>query len=260
MKKLFLAASLVLLTAGYGFAQDEEEELISPTRPGVSESVGLPKKGVLQLEYGGEFDFRSPDFKNQQSGPSGVFFGVSRYLRLDVEFTTVVSNKDRIEMRQTGIGDVNLGFKAVFRDKPKERLGVGMSYSITLPSASEEKGLGTGRVDHNVRFILNRTYGKNDVTFNVSYLNIGRDDSERRASGAQMVLSYERELPRNFSLILETWGNSVSERQARGIYTLTALTYKINKRVRVDGGIRPGFGREAPNFNAFAGIAVGVGK
>jgi len=134
-----------------------------------------------------------------------------------------------------------------------------MSYSIKLPTASEEKGLGTGRVDHNVRFILNRTFGDNDFTFNVSYLNVGRDDSDRRASGAQAVFSYERKLPREFSVILETWGNSVDERQPRGLYVLGAVTYKISKRVRVDGGLRPGIGREAPKINAFAGIAVGIG-
>jgi len=111
---------LTLLVGQYAVAaqDDDEEDFISPTRPGVSESVGIPKKGVFQLEYGGEFDFRSPDSRNQQSGPSGVFFGAGKRLRLDFEFTTFVSDRDRMEMRETGIGDVSLGFKAIFRDKP----------------------------------------------------------------------------------------------------------------------------------------------
>ncbi|MEJ7623606.1 MAG: transporter [Pyrinomonadaceae bacterium] len=256
----FLILPVVLILCfGVAAQDDEEEDLISPTRPGVSESVGVPKKGVVQLEYGGEFDFRSPEFKNEQSGPSGVFLGAHKRLRLDFEFTTFISQRNRMEMRETGIGDVSLGFKAIFRDKPKERLGVGMSYSVKLPAASEEKGLGTGRVDHNIRLILNRTYGDNDFTFNLSYLDVGRDDSERRASGGQFVFSYERKLPRKFSVIAETWGNSVDERQPRGIYVLGAVTYKVSRRVRVDGGFRPGFGSHAPKFNAFAGLALGIG-
>lgn len=251
-----LLAGLILTTT---VIAQEDEALIAPTRPGVSESVASPKKGVLQFEYGGEFDFRSPDFRNRQGGPSGIFFGVSDRLRLDLEFETIISSLDASGVRETGVGDVNLGFKAVFRDKPHERLGLGMSYSIKLPAASESRGLGSGRIDHNVRFLLNRTFGDNDFTVNFAYLNVGRDDSERRASGAQVILSYERQLPNNFSAIVETWGNTVDERQPRGIYVLGALTYKVNKRMRIDGGIRPGIGSDAPRFNAFAGLTVGVG-
>lgn len=62
--------------------------------------------------------------------------------------------------RETGFGDVNLGFKTIVRDNPKKRLALALSYSIKLPTASSEKEMGSGKVDHNLRFILNRTLDK----------------------------------------------------------------------------------------------------
>jgi hypothetical protein len=253
--------AFLLLTLIFCFAinaQEDDDEFIDPTRPTVSESATIQKKGVLQLEYGGDFDFRSPDFRNRQAAPLDLTFAANKRLRLDFSFETVTSQKDLMGMRETGIGDVSLGFKAIARDKPDERLGIAFMYRVKLPTASEEKELGTGRVDHNLRLIFNRKLGKNDFVFNVSYLNVGRDDSDRRASGAQAAFAFERKLPKNFSVITEVFGNSVDEEQPRGIYLLEALTYKINKRLRFDIGARPGFGREAPKVGIFAGFTVGV--
>jgi hypothetical protein len=252
---LLLTFVLCCVAAGQ---ETEDDDFIDPTRPTVSESAMIQKKGVLQLEYGGDFDFRSPDFRNRQSAPLNLQFAVNKRVRLDFGFETVVSQKDSMGMRESGVGDVSLGFKAIARDKPKERLGIAFAYSVKIPTASEEKNLGTGRVDHNLRLIFNRTPGKNDFVFNVSYLNVGREDSERRASGAQAAFSFERKLPKKFSIITELFANSVDEKQPRGIYFLEALTYKINKRLRFDVGARPGFGRDAPKIGLFAGLTVGA--
>lgn len=255
----FLILATILFLPLDAFAQDDEEEnFIAPARPSVSESANIQKKGVLQIEYGADFDFDSPDFRNQQSAPLGVYYAVNKRLRLDFEFETAASQKSRTGRRETGIGDVSLGFKTIARDEPKERLAVAFSYSVKIPTADEEKGLGTGKVDHNARLIFHRTYGKNDFIVNVSYLNVGREMSSKRASGAQVIFRYDRELTKKFGVITEYFGNTVDEEQPRGLYVLGALTYKPNKRLRFDVGARPGFGRDAPNFNFFFGFSIGI--
>jgi hypothetical protein len=256
LKSIELLAVVLFLSLFVCAQEEEDENFISPLRPTVSEGATVQKAGVLQVEYGGDFD--APDFRNRQSAPLGVYFAASKRLRLDFEFETIVSQKDEMRMRESGIGDVRLGFKAIARDNPKEKLGIAFSYSIKLPAASEEKQLGTGKIDHNLRAIFNRAYGKNDFTVNFSYLNVGREGEDKRDSGAQVVFTYERELPKKFGVIAETFGNTVDEEQPRGLYVLGALTYKINKRLRFDVGARPGFGADAPNFNFFFGLSVGV--
>lgn len=253
-----LTLVFVFSFAAFGQQDDDDEDYISPVRPSVSDSATIQKKGVLQIEAGGDFDFHSPEFRSAQDAPLAVYFAATTRLRLDFEFESVASEKDWRRNRETGIGDVTLGFKALARAKPKERLAVAFAYSIKLPTADEERELGTGKVDHDLRLILNRTFGKNNFVFNAAYLNVGRDDSDRRDSGAQAVFTFERELPKKFGIIAETFGNSVDAEQARGLYLLGALTYKVNKRLVFDFGARPGFGHDAPKFNLFFGLTVGA--
>ncbi|MDQ3195044.1 MAG: transporter [Pseudomonadota bacterium] len=141
---------------------------------------------------------------------------------------------------------------------PRERLAAAFSYSIKLPSASEDKMLGAGRVDHNLRFILDRTFDKTNYRINASYLNVGREDSDKRADGAQIILTVIQELPKNFGLIAEVYGQSVDEAQPRGVYALGALTYKINSRLHIDAGLRAGSGSAAPDIGVFTGLTIGV--
>lgn len=237
---------------------DEDDDFISPTRPSVSESATIQKKGVLQIEFGGGLDFRSPNFRNQQSAPLDLRFAVNRRLRLDFSFDTIVSQENQMRMCETGTGDVSLGFKAIARDKPKEKLGIAFAYSVKIPAASEEKQLGTGKVDHNLRLIFNRALDKNDFVVNVSYLNVGREMSRKRASGAQIAFALERQLPKNFGIINEFYGNTVDEEQPRGLYYLGALTYKVKKRLQFDVGAHPGFGRDAPKISVFVGFTFGA--
>lgn len=250
--------ALLLPFAAAAQESDGEENFIDPTRPTVSESATIHRAGVLQIEYGGAFDFRSPDFRSQVAAPLGLQFAVSDRLRLDLDFDTVVSQRHRVGDRMTGAGDVRLGFKAIARAEPKRRLAVAFAYTIKLPAASEAKGLGTGRIDHNLRLILNRTRGVADFVVNFSYLDVGREDSSRRAAGAQAIFGVDFKLPRNFGIETEFYGQSVDDEQPRGLYVLGALTYKVNRRLRFDFGARPGFGREAPRFGLFAGLTVGA--
>lgn len=253
-----LLTAVLFLSLAIAGQDEEEENYIAPTRPGVSESAQVQKKGVLQIEYGGDFDFNSPDFRNSQTAPLGIYFAATKRLRLDFEIETFTSQKSLINGRETGVGDVNLGFKTIARDKPKERLAIAFSYAVKLPVASDKKGLGTGKVDHNLRAILNRTYGKNDFIVNFSYLNVGREMSNKRDSGAQVIFAYQRELTKKIGLITEYFGNTVDEEQPRGLYVLGALTYKVNKRLIFDVGACPGFGGAAPNFNFFFGVSLGA--
>lgn len=235
-------------------------KILSRPRPTVSEGATVPKRGVLQIETGGDFDFDAPDYRDQQGAPLGVYYAATEKLRLDFEFEMVTSQKDRMGMRETGIGDVNLGFKAIARDQPKKRLAVGFSYSVKLPVAREEKGLSTGRVDHNLRAISERQAGKFDLIFNASYLNVGRAGGDRRASGAQAIFRVDYNLTKKIEIQTEYFGNTVDEELPRGLYVLGAFVYKVNKRLRFDVGARPGFGRDAPAVGVFAGFAVGIGN
>ncbi len=127
-----------------------------------------------------------------------------------------------------------------------------------MPTASFEKELGTGRTDHKIVALLSKKVGETDIDFNVAYLNVGREENDRRASGGQAALSLTRKFKNNFGLIGELAGQSEDDILPRGIFALGAVTYKFNKRVQFDAGMRFGLNKEAPRVGVFAGITVGV--
>jgi hypothetical protein len=56
----------------------------------------------------------------------------------------------------------------------------------------------------------------------------------------------------------ELSGQNLDDVQPRGLFALGALTYKVNKRFRIDGGMRFGLNPEAPRVGVFGGVVIGV--
>lgn len=58
--------------------------------------------------------------------------------------------------------------------------------------------------------------GETDMDLNVAYLNVGREDSRRRASEGQAALAFSREFENNFGFEGEVSGQSLDDVQPRG--------------------------------------------
>jgi hypothetical protein len=239
-------------------SSSEEEEFIQPTRPGIANPAEFQKPGVLQLEYGYDANFRADDFHTQQTAPLTLRFAASKRLLLDFNLDAPISETDEMGMRLTGVGDTRLGFQVLALEDAEQHPALAFAYYIKLPSASREKELGTGRIDHRIVALVSKKMGETDIDFNVAYLNVGREDSGRRASGGQAALSFSRKFENHFGFVAEVAGQSVDDVQPRGIFALGALTYKVNRRLQFDAGMRFGLNVEAPRLGVFTGLTLGV--
>ncbi len=237
---------------------EEEEEFIKPARPTVATSAEIQKPGVLQVESGYDSNFRSEEFRAEQTLPLTLRFAASKRVLLEADLDVLKSETDEEGARMTGVGDTRLGFQLVALEDTEEHPALAFAYYVKLPSASREKGLGTGRVDHRLVGLLSKKFGETDMDLNVAYLNVGREDSGRRASGGQAALAFSREFENHYGFEAEVSGQSLDDAQPRGVYALGALTYKVNRRLRLDGGARFGLNPEAPRVGVFAGMSVGV--
>jgi hypothetical protein len=240
-------------------AQAEEEEFVKPGRPGVANPAEIQKAGVLQVEYGYDANFRSRELHTEQSAPLSLRFAATSRLLLELDLDTFKSETDEAtRVRETGIGDARLGLQIVALKDTDAHPALAFAYYLKLPAASEEKGLGTGRYDHKLVFLLSKKVGRMDFDFNGAYLNNGREDGAGHESGGQAAFSLAREFENHFGFVGELSGQSLDEAQPRGVYALTALTYKVNRRLQLDGGLRFGLTSDAPRTGAFAGMTIGV--
>ncbi|HEX8653521.1 MAG TPA: transporter [Pyrinomonadaceae bacterium] len=237
---------------------EEEEEFIKPSRPGVSDPAEIQKPGVLQLEYGYNADFRAEDFRTQQAASLTLRFAANSRLLLELDLDTVESETDEMGTRMTGLGDTELGFQVVALKDTEKHPAFALAYYVKLPTASEEKGLGTGRVDHKVIALLSKKLGQTDMDFTAAALVVGREDAPGWVVGGQFALSFEREFKSGFGLEGELSEQSKDDEQPPGVYALGALTYKVNRRLILDAGVRFGLNADAPRFGVFAGFTVGI--
>jgi hypothetical protein len=255
-----LALLVLFLIVKVPAQKSPEAKLIEPTRPTIANSAEFQEPGILQVEYGYDGFYRSDNFRSQDSAPLVLRFAAHERLLLEAEIVTVISQEDTTGNRETGFGDSRFGLQVVAAKEGDKTPAVAFAYNIKVPTASSEKGLGTGRTDHRVMILLSKKISGTDVNFNAAYLNIGREFNDRRASGAQAALNGNHEFKNNWGIIGEVSAQSEDFEQPKGAYGLGAVTYKINKRLRVDTGMRFGLTPASPRFGFFAGLTTGIGK
>jgi hypothetical protein len=257
-----LLLPLSLEKSSPSFAQhasgQRNDDFIKSSRPTVAEPAEIQKVGVLQLEFGLDAGFDAKEFRNQQTTPLSLRFAAASRLLLAVQIEAVKSQVDPIRKRMTGVGDTELRFQVVSFKKTGNRPAIAFAYHTKLPTASEKKGLGSGRTDHNVLLLTSkRLYGFN-LDFNATYLNVGRKDSNRRADGGLFALSLSHKVGGGFGVIGELAGQSLEYFLPRGLYPFGAVTYQVNRRLRLDAGLRFGVGADAPRVSVVAGFTVGI--
>jgi hypothetical protein len=237
--------------------EDDQPDFIVPARPTASNPAEFQRPGVLQLEYGFNGNWRAPGGSSEADTPLALRFAVSRRLLLEFDGDTPVSQAAG-GARVTGAGDTQLGVQAVLEHEADARPGVALAYYVKLPTASAAKGLGTGRVDHSALALVSKKVGKTDFDFNAVYLLAGRTTDAGHASSAQAALAASLGVSKRFGVQGELSGFTRNDAQAGALFTLGVVTYQVNRRLVLDGGLRAGLTRDAPRVGAVAGLTVGV--
>jgi hypothetical protein len=246
------------LPASSAQASSEEEDYIKPGRPGVANPAEIHKAGVLQVEAGYDANFRAKEFRAEHTLPLSLRFSAASRLLLELNFDAVKSQMDETGTRMTGVGDVRLGLQIVALKDTEKHPAMAFAYYVKLPSASERKGLGTGRFDHKIIYLMSTKLGAVDMDFNTAYLIVGREGEAGWVTGGQGALSFSGRFENGFGLIGELSGQSKDDVQPRGIYALGGVTYKANKSVIFDAGMRFGLNSDAPRVGVFTGITFGA--
>jgi hypothetical protein len=239
-------------------SQTEEEDFIKPSRPGVASPAEIQKAGVLQIEFGYDGNFRAEEFRTQQTAQLALRFAAGSRLLLEADLDTVKSETDEMGMRETGVGDTRLGLQVVALKDTERHPALAFAYYVKLPSASKAKGLGTGRFDHKLLVLLSRKFGPLDMDLNGAYLIVGREDERGWVTGGQGALSFSGEFENGFGLQGELSGQTKDDVQPQGLFALGALTYKVNRRLIFDAGLRFGLNADAPRIGVFAGMTIGA--
>ena len=256
----------VLVLASFAGAQqggatpaDDEPDFIVPARPTVSNPAEFQRPGVLQLEIGYDANFRSSgNYKDQQDIPMALRFAVSRRVLIELDTDSPYSIRDADGQRNTGWGDTQLGIQFVLHHEKRSSPGVAFAYYVKIPTAIENKGLGTGRVDHSLIALVSKKFNKTTIDLNGIYLLAGRTSRNGMDSSGQAAIAATQDLSKRFGIQGEISGSSRNDLQAGSMFGLGVFTYQLNRRAVFDSGLRFGLTPGSPRLGVVAGVTIGL--
>ena len=136
--------------------------------PLVTGDVPTADKGMFELYSG--FRYQDTGTITRQAPFTELVYGIAERQEVIVE-APFLSRKG-----EYGIGDVVIGTKYVFVRESKRLPGIAASFELKLPTGDEERGLGSGEFDYDLRLRAQKTWRWFTGILNVGYTFIGEPE------------------------------------------------------------------------------------
>ena len=250
----------LLLLAEPARAQDNSPQNLEPDRPDVTNGTHIVDVGLLQTEIGVLFN-RSGNSHHDFGTPTTFRLGVADWLELRLGADGYLVSSDAGSTNE-GFGNVQLAAKLRLWADPGGIPVLSILPTVTLPTASASKGLGSGQSDVEVTVLTGTdflTRGHADVNYGIGL--IGSGPGLHRFTQHAASISVSVETPGPVTPYIETFWFS---RQAPGggpvLAVDTGAIYVINPRFALDAGVQAGLSAAAPGFSAFGGVSAIIGN
>lgn len=161
LRSAFLSAGTYLI-GGLGVAR--------AIPPIVASDVPTADKGLVEIFLGTRYQETG---KIERQVPfNELVVGISRWQELTFEmpYLSVSPSKG---LSENGFGDAVVGSKVMFLRENAKHPGMAVSFEAKLDNASEPKGLGSGAVDYDVRWRVQKEWGWFTGLWNLGYTFVG---------------------------------------------------------------------------------------
>ena len=249
------ALAIALSVAGSAWAQ----ETIEPDRPDVTNGTHIVDIGLLQIEIGGLYTHAGAD---QHAWGSPFTARVGLYEWLEARFGTdgvlMQSNPDG---RVSGLGNLQLGAKLRLWASPGGVPVLSILPTVNVPTASAEKGLGSGDADYTLAVLTGTDIGRHaHVDLNYGIGAIGAGGGEPHFAQHLVSVSASVAASDNWNPYAEAFWFSRQESGGGNIAAFdVGAIYELGARFAVDGGVQIGVSGSAPGLAAFGGLSIVVG-
>jgi hypothetical protein len=229
----------------------------NPNRPTVANPADITQYGVLELEYG--WDHGWPASGQRFTDAGGLLkFGLLCDVELRWTTTSFLSQTDSMET-QSGFGDNWFGPQVRIYKQTRRVPSIAVSYAAKIPSASAARGLGSGRVDHEITLLFSKDLFGVHFDLNASEFFLGRVGATGFDHTSQFNIAFGHSLYKTLQIQGEFYGNTRQNSSTPGFVSgLSALVWNITPRLEVDGGVDSGMTFGAPRLRVFAGFTYAI--
>jgi hypothetical protein len=211
------------------------------------------EKGKFQLETG--IDFTRQDNHDKEFSPS-VTLTYGLFERMDVGVGSAYLFVDPTDSKnENGLGDTEVKVKYHLTDQKDWIPHFAVSGTLKIPTASDSKGLGSGKADFNVNTIFTWNLSERwQLYSNLGYTFIGEHhvDNECNYSGAAQFALSEK-----WALVGEIFGvNNFNGHKDDPISGLVGAQYLLSDNFVLDAGVEIGMNTAAPDYRLTAGVTI----
>ena len=229
----------------------------NPNRPTVANPADITQYGVLELEYG--WDHGWPASGQRFTDAAGLLkFGLLCDVELRWTTTGFLSQTDALGT-QSGFGDNWFGPQVRLYKQTRRVPSIAVSYAVKVPSASAARGLGSGKVDHQLTLLFSKDLFGVHFDLNASEFFVGRTRTTGFDRASQFNVAFGHVLYKNLQIQGEFYGDTRLNNSTPGFISgLSALAWNITPRLEIDGGVDTGITAAAPRLRIFAGFTYAI--
>ena len=252
--RLGVRCALALALAAGGCVTDVENmAFATPQRPSLSADTSTTAPGTFELEAGLAWDpgdrFDSPVAIKYGSGPATEVFLLA---------APVVIVDESGPGEESGFGDMGVGIRHRFLEETDARPSAAIQAQLKLPTADEDKGLGTGELDAGFAGIVTQSF--DPVTFTGFYeLGLVGDPGGNTNIAHSIAAAGSLPLEGSLAGLAEIAGVFQPEESFDSIFTTWGLTYAMSRALVVDAAIVVGLSDDAPDFAMLVGFTQNFG-
>lgn len=225
-----------------------------PTRPNFDLPTLTTQCGMLEADYG----YTLAPMGNGTT--QNIFAGALRYgitPRLDVRWGSTSFIAQTGNPSAKGIGDQWLGARFRFREQTRRTPAFALMYNIKLPTASADKALGSGYVDHAFLFIASKDIGRYHLDFNTVGTLAG--SSTGHDGAAQFGLALWRPVNGKLAFVLESYGGAQPATSNRLGTAVAGATYNLTPRLVLDAAFYQAYTAASPRQQFTTGFTYTLG-
>jgi hypothetical protein len=228
-------------------------------RPLVTDDADPVERGRVEVEAGIELETSTQSYT--LTAPFAFGFGLTDWLEVAIKPSALyVDDQDASPRRVAGVGDLVLEAKARLPFTPFD-LDLTFMPSLKIPTADEDRGLGTGEVDGGALFVITKAFTETrKLHFNAGYTVTGKAPGARLQDVLFIGLAGETTISglaeERLQVVAEVFGTTKEEREGRGdIQGRLGVRYLVVEDVILDAAIGRSF-TARPQVEFFATVGL----
>ena len=228
-------------------------------RPLATTDADPVERGRVEVEIGVEVETSTQSYN--LTAPFTFGFGLTDWLEVAIKPSVLyLDDQDASPRRVAGVGDLVLEAKARLPFRPLD-LDLALVPNLKIPTADEDRGLGTGEVDGGALLVVSKAFTETRKLYiDVGYTVLGRTPGVRLQDVLFIGLAGETTIPglaeERLQLVAEVFGTTKEEEDGRGdIQGRVGLRYFALEDLVLDAAIGRSF-TSRPQVEFFATVGL----